>query len=85
MKEILPNPEKLYHQLINHYSILTTLRIHQVQEEQGGVISESLEVIPASEASSKNIEKIKDYMAKRTFFIIAGLVAMVFIYLFLTV
>ena len=84
MKEILPTPEKLYQQLINHYNILTTLRIHQVQEEQEGIINEPLEIIPSTEASSKNLEKLKDYMARRTFIVIVGLVAMLFVYLFLT-
>jgi hypothetical protein len=84
MKEILPDPEKLYQQLINHYEILTTLRIHQVQEEQSGVVNERLEIIPATEASSKNLERLKDYMAKKTFFAIISLVTLLFVYLFLS-
>ncbi len=84
MREILPDPEKLYHQLINHYEILTTLRIHQVQEDQSGAISERLEIVPASEASPKNIERLKDYMAKKTFFTILALAIMVLVYLYLT-
>ncbi len=84
MKEILPDPEKLYHQLINHYEILTTLRIHQVQEDQGDVVTERLEIVPASEATPKNLEKLKDYMAKKTFFAILSLAIFVIVYLYLT-
>jgi hypothetical protein len=84
MREILPDPEKLYQQLINHYEILTTLRIHQVQDDQGGTVTERLEIIPTAEASSKNLERLKDYMAKKTFFAIIALVTLLFVYLFLS-
>jgi hypothetical protein len=84
MNEILPDPERLYHQLISHYEILTTLRIHQVQEDQSGVVNERLEIVPASEASPKGLERLKDYMAKKTFFVVIALVTFVFVYLYLS-